>query len=61
MFAGGGITAWPSAGGGGGGGATINITVNGAVDPAGVGRQIVGYLKTYQRSTRGRVLDIKTR
>ena len=61
MFAGGGITAWPSAGGSGGGGATINITVNGAVDPAGVGRQIVGYLKTYQRSTRGRVLDIKTR
>ena len=57
VFAGGGITSWPSAGGGG---ATINITVNGAVDPAGVGRQIVGYLKTYQRSTRGRVLPIKT-
>jgi len=59
MFAGGGITA--ASAGGGGGGATINITVNGAVDPAGVGRQIVGYLKTYQRSTRGRVLDIRTR
>ena len=58
MFAGGGITA--ASAGGGGGGATINITVNGAVDPAGVGRQIVGYLKTYQRSTRGRVLPIKT-
>lgn len=57
MFAGGAIIG----GGAGGGGATINITVNGAVDPAGVGRQIVGYLKTYQRSTRGRVLDIKTR
>lgn len=57
MFAGGGITAASA----GGGGATINITVNGAVDPAGVGRQIVGYLKTYQRSTRGRVLDIRTR
>ena len=28
---------------------------------ARVGRQIVGYLKTYQRSTRGRVLDIRTR
>ena len=47
--------------GGGGGGATINITVNGAVDPAGVGRQIVGYLKNYQRATQGRVLDIRTR
>ena len=57
MFADGGITG----GGAGGGGATINITVNGAVDPAGVGRQIVGYLKTYQRATQGRVLPIKTR
>ena len=56
MFAGGGINGASA----GGGGATINITVNGAVDPAGVGRQIVGYLKTYQRSTRGRVLPIKT-
>ena len=57
MFAGGAIIG----GGAGGGGATINITVNGAVDPAGVGRQIVGYLKTYQRATQGRVLPIKTR
>ncbi len=57
VYAGGGITA----AGAGGGSATINITVNGAVDPAGVGRQIVGYLRTYQRSTRGRVLDIRTR
>jgi hypothetical protein len=41
----------PSAGQGPGGGTVVNVTVNGALDPVAVGRQIEQVLSKYQQST----------
>ncbi len=49
------LTGGRSTAGQGVGGTTINVTVNGAIDPVGTGRQVVKVLKEYAAATGGQV------
>jgi hypothetical protein len=45
----------PTTGGGSTPGPTVQITVNGALDPVAVGRQVAKYVREYGAATGGRV------